>query len=152
MDISTFAAPIAALLGVGAGHWLSSRSNRKQWARDQKLKIYSDVLRAINEYSVWLADLSDWSKFGSQAGRKSESTLTKEIKQIAGEFHAAYGVAPLFVSDASIKLLEAAKPTLFYHSAPFSGSRPDDMDEYFDKLKRVREDLIIAAKSDLAKD
>ena len=152
MDISSLAAPIAALLGVGAGHWLSSQSSKKQWTRDQKLRIYSDVLRALNEYSIWLADVSEWSKFGSQVGRESETTLDKQNKQIAGEFHAAYAVAPLFVSDATIKLLDAAKPTLFYHSAPFSGLRPDDMDEYFDKLARVREDLIVSAKSDMAYD
>jgi len=154
--LSSFAAPLATicaaaftLFGVWIGHRLSDQTSKQQWKLDQKLRVYSDVLRAISEYSIWLADVSEWRKFGSQVSRDSNHTLDKHNKQMAAEFHAAYAVAPLFVSEASLNLLELAKPTFYYHSDPLADFEPKELDQAFDTLQRVREELIISAKVDL---
>jgi hypothetical protein len=139
--------PASALGGVWIGQRIARDTAKKQWLRDQRLKIYSDILRAINEYSVWLIDASEGAKF-PQLGRESESTLDKHNKQIAGEFHAAYAVAPLFVGDASLRLLERAKPVLYYHSDPLANFEVKDLDEKIATLKRIREELVISAKLD----
>jgi hypothetical protein len=130
-----------------------TRSNAKsQWLMDQKLKVYSDALRAINEYSVWITDVSEWRKFGSQSSRnESESTLDKQNKQIAGEFHSAYAVAPLFVSEESVRLLELAKPLFYYHSDPLANFEVKDLDNTFDALERVRGQIEFSARADLGK-
>jgi hypothetical protein len=154
-ELSSFVAPIAtvcagalALFGVWMGHRFSTRTAEKQWRLDQKLKIYGDVLRAISEYSVWLADVSEWRKFG-QVGREQAHTLDKKNKQMAEEFHAAYAVAPLFVSQATLDLLELAKPSFYYHSDPLADFDPKEIDASFDTLQRVREEIIVSAKLDL---
>jgi hypothetical protein len=142
--------PFIGLAGVWIGQRITRTNSRGQWLIEQKLKVYSDVLRAINEYSVWVTDASEWRKFGGQSGKsESESTLNKQNKQIAGEFHAAYAVAPLFVSDESVRLFELAKPLFYYHSDPLANFDVQDLDKTFDALERVRGQIEVSARADL---
>jgi hypothetical protein len=99
----------------------------RQWRRGQKLKIYSQILQAINEYSTWLSDVSEGRKFGSASS--SLSTMKKDPAQIAEDFHAAYAVAPLFISKDSLELLETAKAAFSYHSSPFPDHDAKDADK-----------------------
>jgi hypothetical protein len=73
----------------------------------------------------------------------------KQNKQIAGEFHAAYALAPLFVSDESVRLLELAKPLFYYHSDPLANFEVQDLDNTFDALERVRGQIEVSARADL---
>src|SRR2546429_3941341 len=57
----------------------------RQWRQDQMLKIYWQVLRAINDYVIWLTDVLEGWKFGTS--RSPPSTLQREALQIAEEFH-----------------------------------------------------------------
>jgi hypothetical protein len=136
--------PFVGLAGVWMGQRITRSNAKSQWLMDQQLKIYSDVLRAINEYSVWITDVSEWRKFGNQSFRdQSESTLDKQNKQIAGEFHSAYAIAPLFVSDESMRLLELAKPLFYYHSDPLANFEVEDLDNTFDALESARANRIL---------
>jgi len=153
---ATLAAPAATvciggfmgLAGVWMGQRLSRRTAEKQWWMDQKLKTYSQVLRAINEYTLWLADVSESRKFGKSGN--ATSTLKTESAQIAEDFHAAYAVAPLFLIKNSLDLLEKAKPAFFYHSSPFEDPDVEDADKNWDLLKGVRDELVRSARRDLA--
>ena len=141
--------PIAGLFGVWLGQWISRRNTETQWLKDQKLKVYGDVLRAMNEYSLWLLDTSDDMKFGG--GEERQNTLDKQNQQIAAEFQAAYAVAALFVSEESWTLIDRARPVFFSHSDPLADFDPNSMDAEHDKLTQIRGELISCAKSDLAR-
>ena len=121
---------------------------QQQWRQGQKLKIYSQVLQAINEYSIWLSDVSEGRKFGSEGSPLS--TMKKDSAQIAEDFHAAYAVAPLFISKDSLELLETAKAAFSYHSSPFPDHDVKDADKKWDLLTGVRRDLSSSARLDLA--
>jgi hypothetical protein len=120
----------------------------RQWRRGQKLKIYSQILQAINEYSTWLSDVSEGRKFGSASSPLS--TMKKDPAQIAEDFHAAYAVAPLFISKDSLELLETAKAAFSYHSSPFPDHDAKDADKKWDLLTGARRDLSSSATLDLA--
>jgi type IV secretory pathway VirB4 component len=120
----------------------------RQWRQGQKLKIYSQILQAINEYSICLSDVSEGRKFGSASSPLT--TIKKDSAQIAEDFHAAYVVAPLFLSKDSLDLLETAKPAFSYHSSPFSDDDMKDADKTWDMLRGVRRDLSSSAKLDFA--
>jgi hypothetical protein len=119
----------------------------RQWRQGQKLKIYSQILQAINEYSIWLSDVSEGRKFGSASSPLS--TMRKDPAQVAEDFHAAYAIAPLFLSENSLELLEAAKPAFSYHSSPIPDYDVEDADKKWDLLKGVRRGLSSSAKLDL---
>ena len=121
---------------------------QQQWRQGQKLKIYSQVLQAINEYSIWLSDVSEGWKFGSPSNPLS--TMKKDSARISEDFHAAYAVAPLFISKSSLELLETAKAAFSYHSSPFPDHDLKDADKQWDLLSGVRRDLSSLAKLDLA--
>ena len=127
---------------------ISGEMWQQQWCQGQKLKIYSQILQAINEYSIWLSDLSEGWKFGSASSPLS--TMKKDSAQIAEDFHAAYALAPLFLSNDSLELLETAKPAFFYHSSPFPDHDVKGADEKWDLLRAVRRNLSSSAKLDLA--
>lgn len=127
---------------------ISGEMWQQQWRQGQQLKIYSQILQAINEYSIWLSDVSEGRKFGSASGPLT--TMKKDSAQIAEDFHAAYAIAPLFLSKHSLELLEAAKPAFSYHSSPFPDHDVKDADKKWDLLRGVRRDLSSSAKLDLA--
>jgi hypothetical protein len=127
---------------------ISGEMWQQQWRQGQKLKIYSQILQAINEYSVWLSDLSEGRKFGNASS--SLSTMKKDSAQVAEDFHAAYAVAPLFLSKDSLELLETARPAFSYHSSPFPDHDVKDADKKWDLLRGVRRDLSFSARLDLA--
>lgn len=120
----------------------------RQWRQGQKLIIYSQVLQAINEYSIWLSDVSEGWKFGSASS--PIDTMRKDAAQIAESFHAAHAVAPLFLSKDSLDLLETAKSAFFYHSSPFPDHDVKDADKKWELLRGVRGSLSSSAKLDLA--
>jgi hypothetical protein len=122
----------------------------RQWRQDQKLKIYTQILRAINDYSIWLSDVSESWKFGKSASRPA-STMKKEPLQTAEEFHAAYSVAPLFLIKGSLDLLERAKPAFYYHSSPFPDAAMKGADEHWELLREVHRELALLARQDLAR-
>jgi hypothetical protein len=117
----------------------------RQWRQDQKLKIYTQILRAINDYAVWLSDVSDSRKFGDSG----TNTMKKDCASIAEEFHTAYAVAPLFLIKSSLDVLEMAKPTFFYHSSPFEDRDVQEADRNIARLKEWRERLSASAIQDL---
>jgi hypothetical protein len=143
--------PITGLFGVWLGQWISRRNTETQWLKDQKVKVYGDVLRAMNEYSLWLLDASEEIKFGGQARGEIQNTLNKQSQQIAAEFHSAYAVAPLFVSKPSMELIERARPIFYSHSGPFAGYEqdPDKLDAKYEKLLAIRKELVADARSGL---
>ena len=140
---------LGALLGTWLGQKLSRDANQQRWKLDQKLKIYSDILRAINEYSIWIADTSEESKFAAQAAREWTDTLSKPNKQIAEEFHAAYAVASIFLRDETVKQIEKARPVFFYHSDALRPLTPDDLDKAFNTLLDAKEEITKMARTDL---
>jgi hypothetical protein len=141
--------PIAGLVGVWLGLWIARRNTHDQWLKDQKLKVYGDVLRAMNGYSAWFLDAKEEIKFGSEANEHWKN-LNKQNQQIIAEFHAAYAVAPLFVNRKSSALIERAKPVFYAHLGSLSQfDNLDAMDRCCDLLKEIRGELVACAKSDL---
>ncbi len=141
--------PMAGLFGVWLGQWIARHNTQDQWIKDQKLKVYSDVLRAINEYSLWLLDASEEIKFGSQARGEIRNTLNKQNQQVTADFHAAYATAPLFVSKSSMALIDRARPVFYSHSGPFPELDPDKLDGKYEELAQISKELVANAQSDL---
>lgn len=141
----------AGLFGVWLGQKIARRNTETQWLKDQKVKVYGDVLRAMNEYSLWLLDASEEIKFGGQARGEIQNTLNKQCQQIAAEFHAAYAIAPLFVRKPSMELIDRARPVFYSHSGPFAGYEqdPDKLDAKYEKLLQIRKELVADAQADL---
>jgi hypothetical protein len=149
--IGTILGAVIAFIGVRwnekfrAKH--SDESWERQWRQDQKLKIYTQLLRAINGYSVWLSDVSDSRKFGNSG----TSTIKADPADIAEEFNAAYAVAPLFLVKSSLDALELAKPTFFYHSSPFGDDNVEGADKNLAVLQEAREELSATAAQDFGR-
>jgi hypothetical protein len=80
-------------------------------------------------------------KFGG-----NEITLSKGTSQIAEDFHAGYSIAPLFLSESSLQLLEKIKTVFFHHSSPFPEFDTDVVDKKFDLLQETRKALVLSAK------
>lgn len=118
-----------------------------QWRQDQTLKIYSQILGAISEYSIWLSDVSESRKFAGSGS--SLSTMKKSPEQIAEGFFAAYAVAPLFLSETSLDQLERAKSAFFYHSSPFGDDDMRDADKNHELLRAAHRALATSARQDL---
>jgi hypothetical protein len=136
---------ISGLAGVWLGQHIARGIAQKQWVRDQKLRIYSDILRAINDYAVWLADFSENMKFGTDG-----QTLTKTSAEIAEEFHAAYAVAPIFLTASTLETLEKIKYVFFSHSSMDPDPYGEGADKSLKLLKEASRALTISAREDLA--
>ena len=149
--IGTILGAVIAFIGVRWNEKSRAKSSdeswERQWRQDQRLKIYSQILGAVNDYSVWLGDLSETGKFGDSS---TGTTMEKGPARIAEGFHGAFAVAPLFLSKSSLELLERAKPAFSYHASPF-GDYPsvDAADKYWELLKDIRRDLTPSAMRDL---
>jgi len=149
--IATILGAVIAFIGVRWNEQFRAKSadesRERQWRQDQRLKIYSQLLEAVNDYSVWLGDLSETGKFGDST---TGTTMGKGPARIAEDFHSAFAVAPLFLSKGSLELLERAKPVFSYHASPF-GDYPnvDAADKHWKLLKDIRRDLTSSATRDL---
>ena len=145
--IGTIVGALASVFGAYCAEKRRAKIADQQWRQDKKVKIYSEILGAVNDYTVWLGDLSETGKFGNSS---TGTTMEKGSARIAEDFHSAFAVAPLFLSKSSLELLERAKPAFSYHASPF-GDYPnvDAADKYWKLLKDIRRDLTSSAMRDL---
>jgi hypothetical protein len=126
---------------------ISGEMWQRQWRLNQRLDIYSRLLRALGDYMVWLADVSEAVKLGTGY------TTTKQCTLIAEEFHSSYATSALFLSDESVAILEKIRPEFFYHSSlDYSEDQfGDRADRAHDHLAGARKELIASARRDLAR-
>jgi hypothetical protein len=92
-------------------------------------------------------DSSDTYKFRS--GESQSKTISKDAIQIADDFHAAFAIAPLLISEESCIVANRARSELFSHSSPFA-TDVDTIDAKAAKLILIRLDLLKSAKRDIA--
>ena len=112
---------------------------------EQKLDIYGRILRAASDYLVWLLDYSDDVKF--RTGR----TTTKSAETIAEEFYGAYAESPLFLSEASMAIVEKMKQEFFFHSSLAFREDTDGgyAEQAHKKVVHARDQLILSARKDV---
>jgi len=144
--LGTIVGALASILGAYWNEKRRAKTTDRQWRQDQKGKIYSQILGAVNDYTVWLGDVSEARKFGNSS---TGTTMEKGPAHIAEGFNAAAAVAPLFLSKSSLGLLERAKPAFSYHSSPFGDPNVDAADKYWELLRDIRIALTSSAMRDL---